>query len=260
MAARLLAVKQVTSNQGGETPGIDGITWQTDEAKMAAVIALGAKHSTYKASPVKRVLIPKGNTGKMRPLAIPTMFDRGMQALYNLALQPIAEVTGDSNSFGFRVGRSAHDAAQALYDSIKSPTAPKLIFDADIKGFFDNISHDWIMANIPLNNHVLNEFLKAGFIHEFSFNETEFGVPQGGIISPTIANMVLDGLERTVSNSLVRAKVMLASRVRVIRYADDFVIVATHQWILDSVVIPAVKKFLAERGLALNVDKTKIVN
>lgn len=255
--ARLMAVKTVTSSPGRKTPGIDGITWVSDGDKMDAVKNLkNATPTKYVPKPVKRVLIPKGKTGGMRPIGIPTMFDRAMQALYNLALVPLAELRADANSFGFRKGRSPHDAVQTLFGALNPPDIPKLVLDADIKGLFDNISHDWILANIPLNSTVL-EKLKAGFIDLGKFYENELGVPQGGIISPTIANMALDGLEPTIFNALVRNKVRVAKFVRVVRYADDFVVVAPYLWIIDKVVKPVISDFLAERGLELNAEKTK---
>lgn len=254
--ARLLAVRIVTTNPGRKTAGMDGKFLITDEEKVNAAIELGRKPSEYKAQPVKRVYIPK-NSGKQRPLGIPTITDRAMQALYNLALSPVMEIKGDSNSFGFRKGRSTHDAIQCLYDKVKTNLGPKYIYEADIKGFFDNISHSWIMNNVPLNSHVLKEFLDAGFLDKEIFNETVLGVPQGGIISPTIANMVQDGLENNVIMALEKAKIVTIDSVIVVRYADDFVITAKHEWIINKVIIPTVEGFLEERGLTLNREKSK---
>lgn len=252
--ARALAVKRVSSSSGSKSPGPDGEVWNDEEAKMAAVHKLKVvRGRNYKATPVKRIYIPKAN-GKLRPLGIPTLLDRAVQALYLLALDPIAEARGDNNSFGFRKNRSQHDAVAVIFSALRGKFPSKYVLDADIKGFFDNISHKWIMENIPLDKYVLEQFLKAGYL-EFgkgSVRSTILGVPQGGVISPTIANMVLDGLEATVTKSLKNVQ-----GVYTVRYADDFVVMVKHEYQLSKVQ-NAVEQFLADRGLTLSEEKTSI--
>jgi len=164
LAARALAVRKVTSNKGAQSPGLDKIVIRTDKEKME-LINLLKDLKDYKASPVKRVMIPKSN-GKMRPLGIPSIFDRCVQALYHLALDPIAEELADSRSYGFRKNRSTQDLQQYVRAALNQKDAARYIMDADIKGFFDNISHDWLMKNIPMNKYILNQWLKAGYFYE----------------------------------------------------------------------------------------------
>ena len=248
--AKALAVKRVTSNKGKNTPGVDGILWKTARIKMQAILSL--RQHGYKAQPLRRIYIPKKN-GKQRPLSIPTMSDRAMQALYKLALAPVAESVADRNSYGFREGRSCADAVAAAFNALSKPNSATWVLEGDITGCFDNISNAWLMENIPLDKRILRQWLRAGYVEKGIVFPTKDGTPQGGIISPTLANMTLDGLEQAVRNA-----VPWRSRVNFIRYADDFIITAKSRAILEKYVIPAVKRFLAERGLQLSEEKTKI--
>lgn len=257
-AARALSVKTVTSSSGQNTAGIDEILWATNEDKIKAILDL-KKISQYKAKPVKRVYIPKDN-GKLRPLGIPTLLDRAFQALFLMALDPIAETYGDSNSFGFRKNRSQADAIAIIYKTMASYYGPGYVLDADIKGFFDNISHSWITENIPMDKKILKEFLKAGYIEKgkHAAITTSVGVPQGGVISPTIANMVLDFLQETLRDYL-DSKNLKTAKITFVRYADDFIVIAYHKWVLEK-LMPVIQNFLKLRGLELNLEKTKIIN
>jgi len=248
--AKALAVKRVTSNKGKKTPGVEGVIWVTNKDKIKAIYSL--KRNGYKAKPLRRIYIPKKN-GKKRPLSIPTMFDRAMQALFKLALAPVAETTADRNSYGFRESRSCADAVAAAFNALSKPNSATWILEGDIKGCFDNISTSWLMKNIPIDKRMLEQWLNAGYVENGFRFPTRKGTPQGGIISPTFANMTLDGLEQVVHNSLPRR-----SRVNFIRYADDFIITGKSKTILEMKVIPAVKEFLSERGLQLSEEKTKI--
>lgn len=248
--AKALAVKRVTSNKGKKTPGIDGILWKTGKAKTEAVLSL--KQHGYKAQPLKRIYIPKKN-GKLRPLSIPTMYDRAMQALYKLALAPVAETTADRNSYGFRENRSCADAVQAAFNALAKPNSAGWILEADITGCYDNISKSWLMENIPLEKKILFQWLQAGYVENGFTYPTRKGVPQGGIISPTLANMTLDKLEKIILQSAP-----YRSRVNFVRYADDFIVTAKSRAILEKYIIPAIKQFLEERGLELSKEKTKI--
>ena len=193
--AKALAVKRVVTNDGRRTPGVDGVLWNTPAKKMAAVLSLTDKG--YRARPLRRVYIEKKDKKKKRPLGIPTMYDRAMQALYALALEPVVETTADGKSFGFRKGRCAQDACEYLFNALsRKHISPKWVLEGDIKGCFDHISHDWLLANIPMDKNILKQFLKAGFIYQRELFPTEEGTPQGGIISPILANMTLDGIEK----------------------------------------------------------------
>ena len=212
--AKAVAVRRVTENQGRKTPGVDGITWSTPKEKWQAVFALESRG--YRPKPLRRIHIPKANGGK-RPLGIPTMKDRAMQALHWLALDPIAETLGDPNSYGFRSGRSTADAIVQCHNALSRKHSPEWVLEGDIKGCFDNISHDWLVKHVPMDRRVLSRWLKAGYVEGRRLFPTEAGTPQGGIISPTLANLVLDGMERLLKGSLPRR-----AKVNFIRYADDF--------------------------------------
>jgi RNA-directed DNA polymerase len=173
--AKLLAVKRVTSNQGKKTPGIDGILWRGNKAKVQAAISL--KRHGYNPQPLRRIYIPKKN-GKKRPLSIPTMFDRAMQALYKLALSPVAETTADKNSYGFREGRSCADAVQAAFNSLSQRNSATYILEADIDGCFDNIAKEWMLDNIPMDKIILRKWLEAGYIENNIKYPTLKGTPQ----------------------------------------------------------------------------------
>ena len=252
-SAKLLAVKRVTSRKGAKTAGVDGIIWNTPAKKMRGTLNL--QRRGYKAMPLRRVLIPKKN-GKTRPLSIPTLKDRAMQALYLLALEPVSETAADPNSYGFRPYRACRDAIGQCFIALGRKHSPKWVLDADIKACFDWISHDWIMKNIPVDKIILKQWLKCGFVQNKKLFPTRSGAPQGGVASPTLANMALDGLENAVRN---RPK-KLINKVNFIRYADDFIITASSKEYLQDVILPIVKKFLAERDLAVSEEKTKIVH
>lgn len=149
--AKALAVKRVTSNRGKNTAGVDHELWLTPEAKFKAISKL--KRRGYRPQPLKRVYIPKKN-GKLRPLSIPTMTDRAMQTLYKFALEPLAETYGDLNSYGFRIGRSTHDAIEQCFTDLNKGKSPQWILEGDIKGCFDHISHEWLMENIPMDTQL----------------------------------------------------------------------------------------------------------
>lgn len=263
-----VAVKTVTSNKGKNTPGVDGVIWDNPERKYQAILDLNPMNNEYKAKPVRRVYIPK-KSGKLRPQGIPCMSDRAIQTLWKMALEPIAECTRDTHSYGFRPIRSRQDCQQLLWLLCSGKHHPNWVFEGDIKGFYDNIHHEWIMKNIPMNKHIQKQFQKAGFIEKGgSFRETLSGVPQGGSISPTIANMTLDGLERAVKRAAAQVlnkaqkpktkKNKTSTWVHVVRYADDFVITSTSSRMLDGPIKRAVQAFLRERGLSLNEEKTHI--
>jgi RNA-directed DNA polymerase len=155
----------------------------------------------YKANPLRRVYIPKPGTDKKRPLSIPTLHDRAMQALYTLALSPIAETTADPRSFGFRKFRSAQRLrALRLSSAWVREVLREWVLEGDMKGCFDNINHEWLLNNIPMDKSILTKFLKSGFVYNRNLNPTKAETPQGGIISPILANMTLDEMEEAIAS------------------------------------------------------------
>lgn len=250
--AKLLAVKRVTQNTGKRTPGIDGVIWKTESQKMQAVYDLKTKG--YQAQPLRRIYIPKKN-GKLRPLGIPTKADRAQQALHLFGLMPIAEILADDNSYGFRPKRSTHDAIAQCFNCLSKESAAQWILEGDIKACFDKISHNWLTKHIMMNKSVLKQWLKAGYIEKDALHNTEEGTPQGGLASPTLANLTLDGLEKAIQSV---AKV--GDKINFVRYADDFICTANSKEILELKVQPVIINFLKERGLELSPEKTKITH
>lgn len=255
-SGKALAVRRVTENRGKRTPGVDGVVWDTPQKKAQAVQSL--RQHGYRAQPLRRTYIPKRN-GKKRPLGIPTMQDRAMQALYKLALDPIAETTGDPNSYGFRRARAPADAMAQCFQCLRQKTSPTAIYEGDIRGCFDHISHEWLLENIPLEQRILKQWLQAGYIDRNVFFQSTEGTPQGGVISPVLANMTLDGLEAAVGSQPHRGTKRQA-KLHLIRFADDFVITGSSQVLLEEDIQPGVVAFLAERGLSLAAEKTRLTD
>ena len=232
-SGKALAVRRVTENRGRKTPGVDGEVWHTPEKKATAVAEL--KPQGYKPLPLRRVYIPKSNMepgplGRLsrtaqRPLSIPAMKDRAMQALYLLALDPVAETQADKNSYGFRIGRSTADALEQSFNVLCRAYSPSWILEVDIRACFDTISHEWLEPHIPIEKTILRKWLKAGYIDHTSFHPTEEGTPQGAIISPVMCNMVLDGLEKELTDTFGPKTSHQAKKAKVnlVRYADDMV-------------------------------------
>ena len=257
--AKALAVRKVTSNKGKRTAGVDHIKWDTDAKKIEAIRSLTRRG--YKALPLKRVNIPKAN-GKTRPLGIPTMKDRAMQALYLMALEPITENEADANSYGFRKFRSTADAIDALHRWLSKSYSPEWILEGDIKGCFDHISHEWLLDNVRIDRQILRKWLKSGVVFNRLLQPTLEGTPQGGIISPTLANATLDGMERMLKEkykvSYVNGK-LYYPKVNLVRYADDFIVTADKRETLLEIK-EMLTAFLKERGLTLSEEKTLITH
>jgi len=306
LAFREYSTWLILSKPGSSTPGIDNESIDTgNKAEMFKTLVEFLRDMTYHSNKyqptaIKRVWIPKPGKSEKRPLGIPTIRDRAMQALLNLVLYPLVELTSDPNSYGFRTHRDCKLAIAALRAQLRSTNLDKArkalktrfnnynpgqflksnenkwILDADIKGFFDNISHDWLIKNLflhPTLKSIVNKWLKAKILDAGTYNNPSTGTPQGGIISPTLANFTLNGLEDTILKSIypvtksieqrkpVRLRdgrvVRLNVGVSVVRYADDFIVVARSKHMLNHYVTPAITKFLLERGLWLSPQKTK---
>ena len=262
--AKALAVKKVTSNKGKNTSGVDKQLWSTSSAKMKATLSLTDRQ--YKAKPLRRVYIEKKDKKKKRPLGIPTMYDRAMQTLYAFALEPITEVKGDKVSFGFRKGRSAKDACEQIFCVLARKCSPQWILEGDIKGCFDNINHEWLLENIPMDKRIMKQFLKSGFIYKSVLFPTETGSPQGGSISSLYANMTLDGLEKLIqehyhrnSKGKIENHYRAKTKINLIRYADDFIVTANTKEIAEELK-SLIRYFLKERGLELSEEKTTVVH
>lgn len=249
--ARLWAVKTIMTNKGSRTPGIDGVIWKTPGQYWQAALDLNARG--YRARALRRIYIPKKN-GRKRPLGIPTLHDRAMQALYALGLKPIAETVADKHSYGFRERRSLHDATKMVFNALSHKASAQWILEADIQACFDRISHDWLMKHIPLPENILRQWLKSGYMESSTLYDTDEGTPQGGIISPILCNMTLDGLEALVINGRNKKQ----RKLNIIRYADDFVITGASPDYLLQEIKPALERFLLERGLQLSQEKTQL--
>ena len=247
---KLLAIRRVVTNKGKSTPGVDGVVWNSPKKKMQAVNLLNRRG--YRPYPLRRVYIKKKN-GKLRPLSIPTMRDRAMQALYALAVVPAAETIGDLNSYGFRDGRCCADAIVQGYICLARRPSARWILEADIQACFDSIDHEWMLNNILIDKKILRSWLNAGYVDKGKLYPTKAGTPQGAIISPVLANMTLDGLEAAVKNAVPKT-----AKVHVIRYADDFIITGESKKVLQQKVKPAIRSFLSQRGLNLSGEKTRI--
>lgn len=270
--AGLVAVHRVTQiNQGKRTAGIDGKIYSKDEEKEQLVEEiLAVDWNTYKCWPVRRIYIPKPGKDEKRPLGIPTMRDRALQMVVKLALEPEWEARFEQNSYGFRPGRRCMDAIHVIHATIaqqKGKTGSAWILDADIAKCFDNIDHEALLKKLPVFTNVIRGWLKAGAIEFGRFTKTVKGTPQGGVISPLLANIALDGMDKLFGATNSKGNYCSASDRRgrnkgivVFRYADDFVIIAPSREVLVNYVIPRLREFLKERGLALKEAKTRIVH
>jgi RNA-directed DNA polymerase len=174
--AKLLTVKRVTENEGRKTPGVDGEIWNTPQKKVRAIQSL--KRHGYRPKPLRRIYIPKEHGPKLRPLSIPTMKDRAMQALHSLALKPVAETLADKNSYGFREERSCHDAIEQCFVALARKDSAQWILEGDIRACFDGISHSWLLDNVLMDKELLKKWLKAGYIEKGKLFPTEAGTPQ----------------------------------------------------------------------------------
>ena len=284
---KLAAVRRVTTdNRGKRTPGVDGLVYLLGDEKLSLSKRLNL--SNVNPKPLRRVYIPKPGKQEQRPLGIPTIEDRAYQALVKLLLEPEWEAKFEANSFGFRPGRSCHDACRAVKYALQHKTNV-WVLDADIKGCFDNLDHQWILAQLtginPKVYRAVRGWLRAGILEGQQWQPTATGTPQGGVISPLLANIALWGLEWEVhwelmehraqrkgsapmgrdfapwryTCNLKRKKQMQAPIVRFIRYADDFVVACADEQLIRG-VRNVIETRLALRGLRLHEQKTRLVN
>jgi RNA-directed DNA polymerase len=244
----LLSVRRVTQiNQGKRTPGVDRQVVSSPKGKMALVQRM-LDYSFWQAKPVRRIYIPK--VGGKRPLGIPTIKNRVTQAIVKNALEPSWEARFEAHSYGFRPGRSCHDAIEQCWRRLNQHSGDRWLLDADIKGAFDNISHEHIIKAIgPVpGRELIKQWLKAGYVEAEILHETTSGVPQGGVISPLLANVALDGMQQ-----------LLKGKFGFIRYADDFVVTAKSKEQIEAIV-PLLKEWLQQRGLVMHEEKTRIAS
>ena len=258
---RVMAVRQVTqTNRGKNTPGVDKVVLKTPEARGKLVDRL-AHYELWKPLPARRVYIPKAN-GSQRPLGIPAITDRAVQAMVKNALEPFWEARFEDSSYGFRPGRSCHDALSRAYMHARASGTRRWVLDADIKGAFDNIGHDKLMeviGNFPARE-LIRQWLKAGYLDDGVYHDTDSGTPQGGVISPLLANIAFHGMEESLGVRYHNWDQSLHKKsVGLVRYADDFLVFChTHEEAEE-----AKRKLAAwfrERGLCFSDEKTRIVH
>lgn len=259
-SAKCLAVRKVTQdNRGKKTPGVDGKTALKPKQRIRLVETL---QLSIKSKPTRRVWIDKPGKAEKRPLGIPTIAERGIQALVKLALEPEWEAKFEPNSYGFRPGRSCHDAIEAIYNAIRAKA--KYVLDADIAHCFDEINHSALLAKlntIPIVRRQIRAWLKAGVIDDSHFQATHAGTPQGGVISPLLANVALHGLENDIKARMYSEvggqKLAFYKNLQIIRYCDDFVVIHKSLSVVQRCQ-GLIEDWLSQYGLHLKVSKTRL--
>ncbi|MDJ0729403.1 MAG: group II intron reverse transcriptase/maturase [Crocosphaera sp.] len=259
--AKLLAVRKVTQdNQGKKTAGVDGMKIVNPQQRYN--LALSLNPMEYKSKPLRRVWIPKPGKDEKRPLGIPTIRDRAMQCLIKFCMEPYWEAQFEGSSYGFRPGRAAHDAIEDIFNQIR--TKSKFVLDADIAKCFDQIDHQYLLNKLdnPHFRPIIKQWLKAGVLDKGVFEETDSGTPQGGVISPLLANIALDGMIRDIRKSFKGSRTINGVRETgwkpsIIRYADDFVVIHKELEVIEQCQ-KLINKWLEKAGLKLRPEKTRI--
>lgn len=251
-----MAIRRVTQdNRGKKTAGVDGLRSLSPSQRQGLVSTLRLPAETM---PVRRVWIPKPGKAEKRALGIPTMRDRAAQVLAKLALEPEWEAKFEPNSYGFRPGRSCHDAIEAIFGSIVFK--PKYVLDADIASCFDRIDHKALLDKLntyPALKRAIRAWLRSGVMDGGELFPTVEGTPQGGPLSPLLANVALHGLEEAITTAVPRYHKQERWRPTVVRYADDFVVLHQDRWVIERLRTVA-SEWLAGMGLELKPSKTRI--
>jgi len=266
-SAVLLAVRRVTQeNKGKHTAGIDGLSSLNVKERLKLVEKILQNPYETRVKALRRAWVPKPGKDEKRPLGIPVIEDRARQALVKLALEPEWEAKFEPNSYGFRPARSCQDAIEAIYRQIR--LVPKWVLDADIAGCFDNINHEALLGKLgtfPKLRRIIKAWLKSGVLDEGTLFPTEEGTPQGGVISPLLANIALHGLEETVKDAFPENRFFKEQNLNVrwkpqiVRYADDFVILHRDRKVIGKAQEIAAK-WLKQMGLEMKPSKTRIVH
>lgn len=256
--AKCLAVRRVTQdNRGKKTAGVDGIKSLTPTQRLELIETMGFNS---KSQAVRRVWIPKPGKTEKRPLGIPTVRDRALQALLKMALEPEWEAKFEPNSYGFRPGRSAHDAIEAIFTAVAQKS--KFVLDADIAQCFDQIDHMELLRKLntfSLAARVIRGWLKAGVMDRGNLFPTPEGVPQGGVISPLLANIALHGIETFILSQFPQRKNGQNWKPQFVRYADDFVVLHPDIEVIRQCQL-LISEWLIALGLELKPGKTRIVH
>lgn len=256
----LFAIKQITLiNKGRNTPGVDGFICKTTRDRINLLSKLQSfDRKKYKPSPIYRQIIPKSNGG-FRPLGIPTIFDRTVQMLYKLSLEPEFEQKFHRNSFGFRPGRSCQDAIELIRNKLNRKSE-MYILDADLKCFFDNISHELILKHLsPFYQSLIGKWLKVGIREKGYLIYPKKGTPQGGVISPLLANLALNEFDHLFNSSTNLRKNDIRREITTVRYADDYIVISKSKPILAK-IHKNMQQYFQKIGLQFNESKTHITS
>lgn len=251
----MLAVRKI-AEISKSSAGVDGVVWRKDSEKMRGAILLN--NMEYKAQPLKYFVFEDTKTGKTRSVGSPTNYDRAMQVLYSYALEPVIEARADRKSFAFRKGRSAEQAHSCIMDCFTDTERADWVLITDVKSYYNSISHKWLLNNVPMNKHILKEFLNSGYTMNGELFYRNEGISLGCNLSTILGNFALDGLQEKLY-SLQGKTITDYKNGYCIRFADDICVSCRTQKDAEK-FLEEIKKFIAKRGLTLSESKTKIIN